>query len=206
MLGAVRTLRLPGMEAIAQLPPAASCRLCFVFVASPTRPPFRLLLSPPFVLASSQDYQAFVASSEGAAALATAGIGAEDALAKMRLLAFMGLAHGAEEITFDQIQVRGKPSPCAPPCCAGGFPFAPSCWAGGLPFALPCCAGGFVSRPPCARTGLLACVRMPKCLPRWCTHTHLNRCCLAARRRRWAWVRARWRALWCRPLASASSR
>ncbi|PRW57750.1 Eukaryotic translation initiation factor 3 subunit M [Chlorella sorokiniana] len=57
-----------------------------------------------FLTGTVQDYQAFTASSEGTAVLAAVGISAEDALAKMRLLAFMGLAHGAEEITFDQIQ------------------------------------------------------------------------------------------------------
>ncbi|KAL4432598.1 hypothetical protein ABPG77_000535 [Micractinium sp. CCAP 211/92] len=57
-----------------------------------------------FLTGTIQDYQAFVGTAEGAAALAAAGISAEDALAKMRILAFMGLAHGATEISFDQIQ------------------------------------------------------------------------------------------------------
>ena len=57
------------------------------------------------VVALPQEYQAFVASPEGAAALGSTGASGEEALAKMRLLALMGLAHGVTEITFDQIEV-----------------------------------------------------------------------------------------------------
>ncbi|PSC74383.1 Eukaryotic translation initiation factor 3 subunit M [Micractinium conductrix] len=65
--------------------------------------PLHRLLSI-FLKGSVQDYQAFVATADGTAALAAAGISGEEALAKMRLLAFMGLAHGATEVTFGQIQ------------------------------------------------------------------------------------------------------
>lgn len=57
-----------------------------------------------FLAGTVQDFQSFTGSPAGAAALQAVGISAEDALAKMRLLAFMGLAHGVTEITFDQIQ------------------------------------------------------------------------------------------------------
>jgi hypothetical protein len=69
------------------------------------RPPMlrHALLLP--LLPLLQEFQSFAASADGAGALAAAGISAEDALPKMRLLAFMGLAHGVTEISFDQIQV-----------------------------------------------------------------------------------------------------
>lgn len=49
-----------------------------------------------------QEYQKFASSN--AALLTTLGISAEDGLGKMRLLALMGLAHGASEMTFTEIQ------------------------------------------------------------------------------------------------------
>ena len=86
--------------------------------------PGSLLLLPPILrhalllllllLPLLQEFQSFAASADGAGALAAAGISAEDALPKMRLLAFMGLAHGVTEITFDQIQVGAGASQGGP--------------------------------------------------------------------------------------------
>ncbi len=49
-----------------------------------------------------QDFERFAAGNEQL--FAAVGLPREAALAKMRLLALMGLAHGADEVTFQQIQ------------------------------------------------------------------------------------------------------
>ncbi|EFN55512.1 hypothetical protein CHLNCDRAFT_133922 [Chlorella variabilis] len=71
--------------------------------ASPQHADLHRLLTI-FLQGTVQEFQTFAGTPAGAAALAAAGISEEAGLAKMRLLAFMGLAHGASQITFQQIQ------------------------------------------------------------------------------------------------------
>ena len=66
-----------------------------------THPPTNSTRPPPTPL---QDFKAFAAASPGV--FEQLAVPQEAALSKMRLLALMGLCHGAAEVTFDQIQVR----------------------------------------------------------------------------------------------------
>jgi translation initiation factor 3 subunit M len=56
-----------------------------------------------YVTGGVRDFREFVASAEGAAVLSSVGVTAESALAKMRLLALVGLAHGRQEVAFSEV-------------------------------------------------------------------------------------------------------
>lgn len=75
----------------------------------PTSSPVPHLSPPtpnPHPTAAPQDFRQFAAAQPGV--FEALGVPQEAALAKMRLLALMGLAHGAAEVSFERIQVRGR--------------------------------------------------------------------------------------------------
>lgn len=96
--------RAPGCPAFPprppQLPRWASHLLPCPSPPPPPPPP------NPHPTAAPQDFRQFAAAQPGV--FEALGVPQEAALAKMRLLALMGLAHGAAEVSFERIQVRWR--------------------------------------------------------------------------------------------------